>query len=161
MCACALRTHTLWFLTFPGQKKSRILWESTPAFSRTNAHYNPLQHHTPCAYVGYSTAVPLNLLNASFSARPETRRSVWSASEPICSRCLRGSAVDWLNASFESPLRGFKFKKTPGPFAFSPLTLSGELNVYFLAPVEREILPVADDVQRLCIKHLVEKKNFT
>lgn len=37
------------------------------------------------------------------------------------------------------------------------MTLTGELNVYFLAPVEREILPVADDVQRFCIKHLVSK----
>lgn len=123
---------------FPGpkkkkEKKSRILWESTPAFSRTNAHYKPLQHHTPCACVGYSTAVPLNLLNASFSARSEIRRLVSSASEPISSRCLCGSAVDWLNASFKSPPRLFKFKKTPGPLAVSSLTFAGELNVYFFA----------------------------
>lgn len=124
---------------FPGpkkkkeRKKSRILWESMPAFSRTNAHYKPLQHHTPCACVGYSTAVPLNLLNAPFSARSEIRRLVSSASEPICSRCLCGSAVDWLNASFKSPSRLFKFKKTPGPLAVSPLTFAGELNVYFFA----------------------------
>lgn len=130
------RQHAVIF-DFPGPKKkkrkSRILWESTPAFSRTNAHYKPLQHHTPCACVGYSTAVPLNLLNASFSARSEIHRLVSNASEPICSRCLCGSAVDWLNASFKCPPRLFKFKKTPGPLAVSPLTFAGELNVCFFA----------------------------
>lgn len=55
-------------------------------------------------------------------------RALWN---PICSRCLCGSAVDWLNASFKNPHRLFKFKKTPGPFAVSPLTFAGELNVYF------------------------------
>jgi len=92
---------------------------------------NPsLQHRTPCAYAGYSTAVPLNLLNARLRNTPV---GLLNASEPFCSRCLWGSAVDWLHASFKSPPRVFNFKKTPEQFGVSPLIFCRRIKCLFFA----------------------------
>jgi len=128
---CAHAHYTPWFLTFPGQKKSRILWESTPSFSRTNTHYKPQSPapHAVCLcwilHCGSVKSVERTLRN--------TPVGLLNASEPFCSRCLWGSAVDWLHASFKSPPRVFNFKKTPEQFGVSPLTFCRRIKCLFFA----------------------------